>query len=117
MKGEDGDGYAVRHVPPPFGSCSLFYTVRKLILEAYANYNGQISYDKLTPSERDKPQMYAKDENSNPYAAAWFMLNLKGSYQINEMFQVNLGLENIHDKRYTPNPKESLRPEGTSSLP
>jgi hemoglobin/transferrin/lactoferrin receptor protein len=102
MKGEDGDGYAVRHVPPSFGSSSLFYTARKLKLEAYANYNGQISYENLAPSEQDKPQMYATDENGNPYSPAWFTLNLKGSYQINEMFQVNLGFENILDKRYRP---------------
>ncbi len=102
MKGEDGDGYAVRHVPPSFGSSSLFYTARKLKLEAYANYNGQISYEDLTPSERDKPQMYAVDDNGNPYSPTWFTINLKGSYQINEMFQLNLGFENILDKRYRP---------------
>ena len=102
MQGEDGDGYAVRHVPPSFGSSSLFYTARKLKLEAYANYNGQISYEDLTPSERDKPQMYAVDDNGNPYSPTWFTINLKGSYQINEMFQLNLGFENILDKRYRP---------------
>jgi len=102
MKGEDGDGYAVRHVPPSFGSSSLFYTAHKLKLEAYANYNGQISYENLTPSERDKPQMYAVDDSGNPYSPAWLTLNLKGSYQINEMFQLNLGFENILDKRYRP---------------
>jgi hemoglobin/transferrin/lactoferrin receptor protein len=102
MKGEDGDGYAVRHVPPAFGSSSLFYTARKLKLEASANYNGQVSFDNLAPSERDKPQMYAKDENGNPYSPAWFTLNLKGSYQINKMFRLNLGVENILNKRYRP---------------
>jgi hemoglobin/transferrin/lactoferrin receptor protein len=102
MKGEDGDGFPVRHVPPSFGSSSLFYNARKLKLEAYANYNGQISYEDLAPSEQDKPQMYATDENGNPYSPAWFTLNLKGSYQINEMLQVNLGFENILDKRYRP---------------
>jgi len=102
MKGEDGDGFPVRHVPPSFGSTSLIYTARKLKLEAYASYNGEISYENLTPTEKEKPQMYAKDENGNPYSPSWFTLNFKGSFQINEMFQVNAGLENILDKRYRP---------------
>ncbi len=102
IKGEDGDGYAIRHVPPGFGSTSVFYNARKIRLEAYANYNGEIAYKNLTPSERDKPHMYAIDDDGNPYSPSWFTFNFKGSFQLNEMFQLNLGIENIFDKRYRP---------------
>jgi len=66
------------------------------------DYSGQISYDDLAPSEKDKPHMYATDENGNPYSPSWLSLNLKGYYQINQLLQVNAGVDNILDNRFRP---------------
>jgi len=102
MKGEDDQNDPVRHVSPLFGSTSLSYSASKFKIDLYANYNGQISYKNLTSSERDKPYMYAKDDNGNPYSPAWYTFNLKGYYQITNKIQLSLGVENIFDHRYRP---------------
>jgi len=102
IKGEDDEKEPLRHVSPLFGNTTLSYTAAKIKVEIYANYNGEISYSKLAPSERDKPYMYAKDENGNPYSPAWFTLNIKGYYQIIKQLQINIGIENILDYRYRP---------------
>jgi len=102
MTGEDDQHIPIRHVSPLFGSTGIIFTAKKVKLELYANYNGTITYDKLTSTERDKPHMYATDENGNPYSPGWYTLNFKGYYQINPTFQVNFGIENILDHRYRP---------------
>ncbi|NOX47126.1 MAG: TonB-dependent receptor [Chlorobi bacterium] len=102
MKGEDDQNEPLRHVSPLFGSTGVSYTANKTRIEVYANYNGEISYENLSASERDKPYMYATDANGNPYSPAWFTLNLKGFYQITSKLQIDLGIENILDYRYRP---------------
>lgn len=102
MKGEDDQHIPIRHVSPLFGSTGITFTAKKIKLEFYANYNGEINYDNLTSTERDKPHMYAKDDNGDPYSPGWFTLNLKGYYQLNPALQLNFGIENILDHRYRP---------------
>ena len=102
MKGEDDQHIPIRHVSPLFGSTGIIFTARKVKIELYANYNGEINFDNLTSTERDKPHMYATDNNDNPYSPGWFTLNFKGYYQINTTFQLNFGVENILDHRYRP---------------
>lgn len=102
IKGEDDEKEPLRHVSPLFGNTTFSYTATKIKVEIYANYNGEISYSNLAPSERDKPYMYAKDKNGNPYSPTWFTLNIKGYYQIIKQLQINIGIENILDYRYRP---------------
>ncbi len=102
MKGEDDTHEPLRHVSPLFGSTGISYTAHKIRLEVYANYNGEISYENLTSSERDKPYMYSTNSNGNPCSPSWLTLNLKGFYQINKKLQVDFGIENILDNRYRP---------------
>ena len=102
MQGEDDQHVPIRHVSPLFGSTGIIFTARKVKLELYANYNGEISYERLTSTERDKPFIYAKDDNGDPYSPGWYTLNFKGYYQINPTFQLNFGIENILDHRYRP---------------
>jgi hemoglobin/transferrin/lactoferrin receptor protein len=100
--GEDEEGNAIRHAAPLFGSTHLIYQARKFKADLYADYNGEISYENLALSERSKTHMYASNKNGNPYSPAWWTLNIKGSYQITEYIQINVGVENILDKRYRP---------------
>ncbi len=102
MKGEDDLGSPVRHVSPLFGNAGVTYKAKNVRLEFYVNYNGEISYNNLPLSERDKPYMYATDSNGSPYSPSWYTLNFIGYYQINKYLQVNFGIENILDHRYRP---------------
>jgi hemoglobin/transferrin/lactoferrin receptor protein len=102
IKGKDDEGFALRHVPPVYGDAALVYQKDKLNLTLDAAFNGQISYAHLAPTERDKAFMYAKDENGNPYAPAWWTINFKGSYAFDGHFLLSFGVENMMDYRYLP---------------
>lgn len=101
-KGKDDEDNALRHVAPLFGNAGLVFEKNKFLLDFYLNYNGQISYENLAPSERDKEYMYSTDEDGNPYSPAWLIFNIKTAYTISDNFILNAGIENIFDKRYRP---------------
>lgn len=106
-KGEEQDETSgkyvpLRHASPLFGSTHLIYRTKKLSIDVYSNYNGEISNKNLAPSEQAKPDIYATDSNGNPYSPAWYTFNLKAIYQLNHYLQVNAGLENLMDLRYRP---------------
>lgn len=102
VRGEDNEGYALRHVSPIFGTTALVFKYGDFLSEMYANYNGAISYSRLAPSERDKPYMYAVDDNGDPYSPAWWTLNFRASYKIIDELTLDLGIENIFNSRYRP---------------
>lgn len=106
QKGEEeldnGTKSPLRHAAPWFGISHLTYKVSKLELDLYAIYNGEISYANLCEEERGKDYLYAKDADGNPYAPAWYTLNIKALYQITDNFSVSAGVENITDRRYQP---------------
>ncbi len=99
---DDGSTAPLRHAAPGFGTTHLTFTQSRVRLDLYANYNEEVAYDDLAPSEQEKTEIYAADANGNPYSPAWYTLNFKGSYQVNSHFQVTAGLENITDQRYLP---------------
>lgn len=98
--GEDSEGFPVRHAAPLFGTSHLVYNGYKKSFDFYINYNGEISYQNLAPSEREKPYMYAIDNHGDPYSPAWWTLNFKSSFKLNKHLTLNAGLENILNKRY-----------------
>lgn len=100
--GEDQDGVVLRHAAPLFGSTSIKYSNKKITASLFANYNGEIKYEDLAPSEQGKPYMYATDGNGNPYSPSWWTLNLMTTYNYKDRAVVNVGLENILDNRYRP---------------
>lgn len=100
--GEDSFGDPLRHAAPFFGSSHLSFAEEKYKLVLYARFNGEISNAGLSPSEKEKPEIYAVDENGKPYSPAWWTLNLKTTFQLAENFSLNAGLENILNKRYRP---------------
>jgi hemoglobin/transferrin/lactoferrin receptor protein len=99
-RGEDSDGYPVRHAPPVFGSSHLIFENPKWFADMYVNYNGKIDYKNLAPSEQDKPYMYAIDDNGNPFSPAWWTLNLKGNYKLSRKLTLSGGVENLLDLGY-----------------
>ena len=92
----------IRHVAPSFGNSHLVYNTKRFKLDAFVVYNGELSYDQLAPSEKEKTYMYALDSNGNPYAPTWYTLNFRTQYQINKRIQLTASLENITDQRYRP---------------
>jgi len=102
IKGTDSDGYAIRHAPPVYGASTLTYERQKLKLAIMADYNAQITYNNLAPSERSKDYLYATDADGNPYSPGWWTLNFSGSYSFNQSYLVTFAVDNILDYRYRP---------------
>lgn len=99
---DDGSTSPSRHAPPWFGITRLTYMVDGLTMQINAIYNGEKSFADLPEEEKGKDYIYAMDENGNPYSPSWYTLNFKTSYQLNEIFTVNAGVENLTDQRYRP---------------
>ncbi|MDZ7693919.1 MAG: TonB-dependent receptor [Balneolaceae bacterium] len=100
--GEGGKQVPVRHIAPTFGSTHLVYEPGKFTIDIYADYNGEIPYRDLAPSEKGKPHLYAINQNGNPFSPSWYTINVKSSYQISEEVSLHLGVENITNQRYRP---------------
>jgi len=89
-----------RHVSPQFGNTHLTFNSKKLVLDAYMEYNGSLSFDQLAPSEQAKPYLYASDVAGNPYSPSWYTLNFKTRYEFSTHLQTIVALENITNQRY-----------------
>lgn len=97
---DGGDIVPLRHSAPWFGKTQLIFNKDRFNLRLYIDYNGEVSFENLAPSERGKTAIYALDEKGNPYSPAWYTLNFKASVRVFENFKINLGIENITDQRY-----------------
>ncbi len=90
----------VRHAVPNFGNTHLVYANDNFKFDVYANYNNELSFNQLAPTEIEKDYIYAKDANGNPYSPSWYTLNFRTQYQISDSTTITAGLENITDQRY-----------------
>ncbi|MFD2726519.1 TonB-dependent receptor [Hyunsoonleella rubra] len=92
----------IRHVAPSFGNIHVIWAGKKLTIDAFAEYNGELSFNQLAPSEKQKDYLYTKDANGNPYAPSWYTVNLRTQYKVNKSTYLTVALENITDQRYRP---------------
>jgi len=99
---DDGSVGTSRHIAPQFGNTHLKYTTNKWMIDAFVVFNGSFDYNDLAISEQNKPYLYAKDEDGNPYAPSWHTLNLRSQYRFNKYIQATMTIENITDQRYKP---------------
>ncbi|VXD11464.1 TonB-dependent receptor [Marinoscillum sp. 108] len=99
---DDGTKSPSRHAAPWFGVTKLTYASGGLNIQLYAVYNGEKRFADLPEEEKAKDYLYAMDKNGDPYSPAWYTLNLKAMYQINDAFTVTGGMENLTDQRYRP---------------
>ncbi len=99
---DSGAETTARHVPPTFGDVHLVWQNHRIKADLFFNFNGEISFDKLSLSERSKDFIYAADINGNPYSPSWQTLNFRSRYQISNKFHGTLNLENITNQRYLP---------------
>ncbi|MEM0518318.1 TonB-dependent receptor [Aequorivita flava] len=91
-----------RHAAPFFAVSRLNYKANKLSMELNVNFQGQYDFEELPEGEKGKTEIYAIDNNGNPYAPAWYTLNLKALYKLTDTFDVSGGIENLTDQRYRP---------------
>ncbi len=89
-----------RHAAPAFGLITLGYKKEKLHLQFYAAYSASVPYENLNEEERQKPAIYARDENGKPYSPSWYTLNMKGMFTVFKSSTLNIGLENLTNQRY-----------------
>lgn len=89
-----------RHAAPAFGITHLTFKTKQLLLSFYAQYSAGVTFENLPIEEKGKPELYAIDENGNPYSPSWLTLNFKANYQLNENFSISGGIENLTDQRY-----------------
>jgi hemoglobin/transferrin/lactoferrin receptor protein len=97
---EDRTRSPSRHAPPTFGVSRLEFKNTKLRIQLFSEYSGSFSFEQLPLEERGKPELYAIDVNGNPFSPSWVTFNMAFRYQINKMFSLSSGLENITDIRY-----------------
>jgi hemoglobin/transferrin/lactoferrin receptor protein len=89
-----------RHAAPAFGLSTLGYKKGKIHLQFYAAYSASVSYENLNEEERQKPAIYARDENGKPYSPSWYTLNMKGMFTVFKSSTLNIGFENLTNQRY-----------------
>ena len=97
---DNGTNSPGRHVAPIFGDFHLVWKNQKLRADLFLNYNGEIPFNDLATSERNKAYLYASDVNGNPYSPSWYTLNFRSQYTILNAFKATLTLENITNQRY-----------------
>ena len=97
---DDGTDSAARHVAPTFADAHIIWKNQKWKSDFFLNYNGEIPFNDLALSERNKSFIYASDENGNPYSPSWYTLNFRSQYQISNGLKTTLSLENITNQRY-----------------
>jgi hemoglobin/transferrin/lactoferrin receptor protein len=91
-----------RHAAPFFGVSRLQFKHKKLMLEMNIQYSGEQTFANLNQEERGKPEIYAIDENGNPWSPGWYTINFRCMYSISNRWVVSSGVENMLDLQYRP---------------
>jgi len=97
---DSGAETPLRHAAPNFGNTHLVWNAKTFKMDLFANYNNELSFNQLAPSEIEKDYIYASDANGNPYAPSWVTLNLRTQYHFNDATTITASVENITDQRY-----------------
>ncbi|WP_040280579.1 TonB-dependent receptor [Psychroserpens damuponensis] len=97
---DNGIEVPVRHIAPNFGNTHFSWKQGKYQIDAFAEYNSELSFLNLAPSEQVKDYIYALDSNGNPYSPSWYTLNLRTKYQYSKSLSITASLENVTDQRY-----------------
>jgi len=92
----DTTPYPLDHIPPVYGKTSLRFEKNKITLDAFALYNGWKRIEDYNIVGGEDNDQYATPEGM----PAWFTLNLKAQYTINDHIGIQAGCENILDHHY-----------------
>lgn len=99
---DNGELSPSRHAAPAFGSTRLTWHGKRLLLQGFVEHQAAVRFADLNPEERTKPALYAKDADGNPWAPAWYTLNLRARYRLNDALSFSATAENLTDRRYRP---------------
>jgi hemoglobin/transferrin/lactoferrin receptor protein len=91
-----------RHAAPAFGLSRLRYSKNKVQVEITAQYSAKRTYSEMPEEEKNKPQLYALNEDGLPYSPSWIVFGVNTTYQVLPALQVMMGIENLADIRYRP---------------
>mgnify|MGYP000005735697 FL=1 len=94
----DTTDYPLDHISPVFGRLGIMYKMSKLRAELFTIFNGAKKSGDYNLVGEDN-QIYSADP-VNGFTPAWYTLNIRGSYQVNRILQVQLAVENILDQHY-----------------
>lgn len=97
---EDGTTAPLRHASPFFGNTHLLWKKGKIKLDLFAEYNGKLKSNELSPSEQSKAYLYVLNDHGEPYYPSWYTLNCAAMFKITENLQATATFENITDQRY-----------------
>ena len=115
LKGNDiTNNVPLGHIPPVFGRLSLSHVLnpgsrdqsgqsglvsgspRILTNEFFLHYSGRKYWDDMTPFGEDNEDEAIPDEGF----PAWYTLNFRSHFKINEHFEVQVSIENLLDRFY-----------------
>lgn len=97
---EDGTTAPLRHAAPFFGNAHLVWQKGEFKFDLFGEYNAEVAFEDLAPSEKDKAYLYAVDAGGNPYSPEWYTLNITGQYKFDDNWLATASLENITGQRY-----------------
>ena len=91
------DDVPLGHIPPIFGRTSVKYSIKNNITELYVDYNGWKDLDDMSPYEEDN------DAEATEFGwPGWYTVNIRTTFDLNKLFQVQIAIENLFDSFYKP---------------
>ncbi|MEK6780929.1 MAG: TonB-dependent receptor [Bacteroidota bacterium] len=95
VKNESGPDTPLDHIPPIFGRIGVQFNTTKFKSEVFSNFSGWKYLSQYSSSGEDNLQ-YATAEGM----PSWYTINLRAGYDINKIFTVQAGIDNILDIQY-----------------
>ncbi len=95
VKNDDGSESPLDHIAPAFGRIGVQYNTTRFKSELFSNFSGWKHLSSYSSSGEDNLQ-YATAEGM----PSWYTLNIRASYDINTMFTVQAGVDNLLDLQY-----------------
>ncbi len=92
---EEGPDTPLDHIAPAFGRVGFQYNTSKFKSELFANFSAWKHLDDYSSSGEDNLQ-YATGEGM----PSWYTINIRVSYDLNRMFTLQAGVENLLDLQY-----------------
>jgi hemoglobin/transferrin/lactoferrin receptor protein len=83
------------HVAPAFGRGSILHDYKKIRAEAFINFSVEKSLGDYSNSGEDNFQ-YATSRGM----PGWYTINLRGAYDISNIFTLQIGIDNLMDIQY-----------------
>lgn len=95
VKNEGATETPLDHIPPAFGRAGIQYNTNTFRSELFTNFSGWKYLSNYSNSGEDNLQ-YATAKGM----PSWYTINIRASYDINSMFTVQAGVDNLLDLQY-----------------